>query len=107
MIDYEIRGAIAIVTLNRPAARNAINAELEQALFDALEAIDSDPALCAGVIAANGPVFCSGADLKQVASSGNPAGDQRPPRDTIVSRSHHKPRWLRRFRVRPLAEGSR
>ncbi len=91
MIEFEKRGAVGIVTLNRPDARNAINAELEQALFDALEAIDADRDLRAGVIAANGPVFCSGADLKQVNASGNPTGADRPKRETIVSRTHVKP----------------
>lgn len=92
MIKFEEDGAVAIITLDRPDARNAINSELEQALYDALERVEHDPAFRAGVIAANGPVFCSGADLKQVNTSGNPAvRTDKPKRPSIVSRTHTKP----------------
>ncbi|SCW81207.1 enoyl-CoA hydratase [Sphingobium faniae] len=91
MVEFEREDAVAIITLNRPEARNAINRELEQALYDVLEQIDADDSIRAAVIAANGPVFCSGADLKQVNRNGNPTGEDRLRRDTIVSRAHAKP----------------
>lgn len=57
-------GGIAVITLNRPRARNAVNAELSTALGRALEEIDADPGLHAGVLTGAGPAFCAGADLK-------------------------------------------
>ncbi|MDE2428618.1 MAG: enoyl-CoA hydratase/isomerase family protein, partial [Burkholderiales bacterium] len=56
-------GLVATVTLNRPDVRNAFNettiAELTQVFRD----LDTDPAIRAIVLAANGPAFCAGADL--------------------------------------------
>lgn len=90
MIRFERYGRYAIVTLDRADARNAINRALEQALYDALEAIDRDSGLSVGIIAANGPIFCSGADLKEIKEQGNPRGGA-PSRESIVSRPHVKP----------------
>ena len=68
MVDYETRGNVAILTLNRPEARNAVNGELAQAMEKALDAMEADPDVWVGVLAANGPVFCAGADLKAINS---------------------------------------
>jgi len=59
-------GNIAVLTLNRPQARNSLSEELLAALTDALAAIGGDAALRAVVLAANGPAFCAGHDLKQL-----------------------------------------
>lgn len=95
MIEFERRGRVAIVTLNRPEARNAISRALEQALYEALERIDSDREVFVGVIAARGETFCAGADLKEINAKGAPPSAVQsadaPDRDTIVSRSHVKP----------------
>lgn len=92
MIIFEVVGKVAVITLNRPDARNAINPELEQALYDALEKIEHDSNCHAGVIAANGPVYCAGADLKHVNSSEGASNKDEPlQRPTIVSRTHVKP----------------
>lgn len=91
VIRFERKGPVGIVFLSRPEARNAINRELEQALYDALESLDSDPAIRVGVLAADGDVFCAGADLKEVSAKGNPRGPDAPKRESIVSRTHVKP----------------
>lgn len=57
---------IAILTLNRPSARNALSQELLLTLRDALAAIAEDQSVRAVVLAANGPAFCSGHDLKEL-----------------------------------------
>jgi len=57
---------IATLTLNRPAARNALSLALIEALAEALAAIDKDRSVRAVVIAANGPVFSAGHDLKEL-----------------------------------------
>jgi enoyl-CoA hydratase/carnithine racemase len=59
-------GAIAILTLNRPNARNSLSEALLAALGEALTAIASDASVRAVVLAANGPVFCAGHDLKEL-----------------------------------------
>jgi len=67
-VDYRTQGRVAIITLNRPEARNAVNGALTAALDEALTAFESDDALWVAVLTATGPVFCAGADLKAVAS---------------------------------------
>ena len=62
----EDSGGIARLTLNRPAARNALSVALMAALQDALDAISADRAIKVVVIAANGPAFCAGHDLREM-----------------------------------------
>ncbi len=57
---------IAVLTLNRPAARNSLSEELIADLHAALRAIAEDPSVRAVVIAASGTAFSSGHDLKQL-----------------------------------------
>src|SRR5262249_40141584 len=59
-------GDIAVLTLNRPQARNSLSDALIAALSESLAAIGRDPAIRAVVIAANGPAFCAGHDLKEL-----------------------------------------
>jgi len=63
---------IALVTLNRPEARNAVNGAVAAGLEQAVERIEADPDLWVAVLTGAGPVFCAGADLKEV-SAGNVA----------------------------------
>jgi enoyl-CoA hydratase/carnithine racemase len=58
--------AIAVVTLNRAQARNTLNESVLAALSDELSAISSDRRVRAVVLAANGPAFSAGHDLKEV-----------------------------------------
>jgi enoyl-CoA hydratase/carnithine racemase len=62
----ETLGGIAILTLNRPAARNSLSEMLIADLHAALDAIRHDAGVRAVVIAANGPAFSSGHDLKEL-----------------------------------------
>ena len=62
----ELHGSIALLTLNRPAARNALSEALIAALHTEIEAIGADTAVRAVVIAANGPAFSAGHDLKEL-----------------------------------------
>jgi enoyl-CoA hydratase/carnithine racemase len=63
----ERRGATALVTLNRPDARNAISPEVSETMVGLLDAIEDDPELRAVVLTGAGEVFSAGADLKVVA----------------------------------------
>jgi enoyl-CoA hydratase len=60
----EVRGHVLIITLNRPEAKNAFNAELSEALSAALDRLDEDPALRVGVLTGAGGSFSAGMDLK-------------------------------------------
>jgi enoyl-CoA hydratase/carnithine racemase len=62
----EDQGSIAILTLNRPDARNSLSESMLTALANALAAIKDDKAVRAVVLTANGPVFCAGHDLKEL-----------------------------------------
>jgi enoyl-CoA hydratase len=59
----EDRGAIALLTLNRPTKLNALSNELLRALADALDAIEETPAIRVIVITGNGRAFSAGADI--------------------------------------------
>lgn len=68
----EANGAVTL-TLNRPAQRNALSRALMVALQDELDAVAADAAVRVVVLAANGPVFCAGHDLKEIRA--NPGRD--------------------------------
>ena len=57
-------GAILVITLNRPQARNAVNGALAAGVAAAVVELDDDPALSVGVLTGAGGTFCSGMDLK-------------------------------------------
>jgi len=61
-------GAVLRLTLNRPAARNALSAGLMAALQSALDTAADDSSVRVIVIAANGPAFCAGHDLKEMSA---------------------------------------
>jgi enoyl-CoA hydratase/carnithine racemase len=62
----EREGDIAVLTLNRPAARNSLSEALLGALSVASSDIAADRSIRAVVLAANGPAFCAGHDLKEL-----------------------------------------
>ncbi len=57
---------IAVVRLNRPAARNSLSLAMMAALHAAISELGSDRSVSAIVLAAEGPVFCAGHDLKEL-----------------------------------------
>jgi len=62
-ITYETRGAVGIITLNRPEVLNAISATLRNETHDAVARAHDDDAIRVLVVTGNGRGFCSGADL--------------------------------------------
>jgi enoyl-CoA hydratase/carnithine racemase len=70
-------GPVAVLALNRPAARNSLSEALLGALSDTFAAIAEDRSVRAVVLAANGPVFSSGHDLKELAARRSDADDGR------------------------------
>ena len=72
-VEYEKRGAFAIIKINRPEARNAVNAAVANGIEDAIDQIEADDSIWVGILTGEPPVFCAGADLKEI-NSGNAAG---------------------------------
>ena len=70
----ERRDRVLLITLNRPKARNAVNTALARALTAAIEELDGDDGLTAGVLTGAGGGFCAGMDLKAFATEGPPKG---------------------------------
>ena len=70
----ETHGRVLLITLNRPEARNAVNSALGLALTAAIEALDADDGLTAGVLTGAGRGFSAGMDLKAFATEGPPKG---------------------------------
>ena len=57
-------GTVLIITINRPAVRNAINRATSEAIALAVDQLDADPTLAIGILTGSGAHFCSGMDLK-------------------------------------------
>ena len=89
----ERRDRVLLITLNRPAARNAVNAALAEGVADALDVLDDDADLSLAIVTGAGAGFCAGMDLKAfVAGEQVSARDrgfagivQRPPRKPIIA----------------------
>jgi len=62
---------ILVITINRPQARNAVNAAVSQGLANAMDRLDDDPALSVAVLIGAGGSFCAGMDLKAFARGEN------------------------------------
>jgi enoyl-CoA hydratase/carnithine racemase len=65
--SYE--GAIATLTLNRPEARNSLSMGMLDALFQAITRLSEQSDIKVIILAANGPVFCAGHDLKELTAA--------------------------------------
>src|SRR5947209_3824502 len=70
VITTTVEDGVAVITLNRPQARNALNSELLAALPKTMTACDIDPDVAAIVLTGADPAFCAGLDLKELGSSG-------------------------------------
>ena len=89
----ERRGGALIVTLNRPAARNAVNEALADGLAAAMDVLDESDDLAVGVLVGAGKGFCAGMDLKAFLNGErSAAGDrgfagivQRPPDKPLIA----------------------
>ena len=96
MVEYETRGRVAILTLNRPEARNAVNGEVASDMEAAVDRMEADPEVWVGVISAtitgDRPVFSAGADLKAINTPGStPLATERGGFAGFVYRERAKP----------------
>jgi enoyl-CoA hydratase len=67
VVLHERRGGVLIITLNRPAQKNAVNLEVARQVAAALDLLDADPDVSVGVLTGAGGVFSAGMDLKAFA----------------------------------------
>src|SRR3984957_12751770 len=68
LVEVAIEDEIAIVSINRPVARNAVDQPTAAALADAFRRFDGDDALAVAILTGASGTFCAGADLKAVAT---------------------------------------
>src|SRR4051794_41913113 len=68
----EARDGVLEITLNRPEARNAVNAAVAEGVAAALDRLDGDDALRAAILTGAGSSFCAGMDLKAFVAGGRP-----------------------------------
>jgi enoyl-CoA hydratase len=88
----ERRGAVQVITINRPEARNALNAAVARGVADAVDQLDSDDSLRVGVLTGAGGSFSSGMDLKAFVRGETPDIEgrglcgitQTPPRKPLI-----------------------
>lgn len=66
MVEYELRGHVALLTIQRPEARNAVNAAVAQGMEAALDRFEADEAAWVAVLTGAGSTFSAGADLKAI-----------------------------------------
>ena len=92
LVLYEERGAVALITYNRPETRNAWNVQMTRDVMAAVEHANGSDAVGAIVITAGGPVFCSGVDLKAKPEPKDPETGIRP-RTSTIGMAHDKS-WL-------------
>jgi enoyl-CoA hydratase len=73
-IRTERRGAVLVITIDRPSVRNAINAAAARGLSDAADLLERDASLHLGILTGAGGFFSAGADLKAAVASGGGSG---------------------------------
>ncbi|MEV5496498.1 crotonase/enoyl-CoA hydratase family protein [Nonomuraea fuscirosea] len=86
-------GKVAILTINRPKSRNAVNGAVARGIADALDTLDARPDISAYVLTGAGGTFCAGMDLKGFLSGDFPVVEGRgfggltesPPKKPLVA----------------------
>ena len=92
MVEYEQQGRVGLIRINRPDARNAVNADVANGMEAAIDRLEDDPETWVGVLTGEGPVFSAGADLKAIAAGqGNQLGTKRGGFGGITRRARTKP----------------
>ena len=91
-VRVEQRDRILIITINRPKAKNAVNAAVSRGLADAMDRLDGDTGLSVGILTGAGGSFCAGMDLKAFARGENVVVEgrgmgftQRPPAKPLIA----------------------
>jgi enoyl-CoA hydratase len=69
-IEYRVADHLAVITINRPEARNAVNADVAEGIEAAIDRVEGDDDVWLAMLTGVPPVFCAGADLKVIAAGG-------------------------------------
>jgi 2-(1,2-epoxy-1,2-dihydrophenyl)acetyl-CoA isomerase len=103
-IRYETRGAVALVTLNRPQALNSFTRQMHRELWSALDRIEADKSIRALVITGAGRGFCAGLDLSELDLTPGPGlGERANPGPVIEEFFNPTARRLQALRVPTVA----
>ncbi len=89
----EVADGVAVITINRPKARNAVNGAVAQGIAGALDELDADKSVAAYVLTGAGGTFCAGMDLKGFLTGDSPIAEgrgfggiaERPPAKPIIA----------------------
>jgi enoyl-CoA hydratase len=89
----EVSDGVAVITINRPKARNAVNGAVAQGIAGALDELDADKSVAAYVLTGAGGNFCAGMDLKGFLTGDSPIAEgrgfggiaERPPTKPIIA----------------------
>ena len=92
---------VAVVTLHRPDARNALTMNMKQSLWSLLPALDADPEARCLLLTGSGGAFCSGGDTKRMKSDGKPPSLEDRRRQ--LRWEHDIPRWLHELGMPTIA----
>ena len=95
MIDYELIGHVAVITINRPEARNAVNGEVANGIEAAIDKLEADDDAWVGILTGarteKGYIFCAGADLKEISVNPGALSTARGGFGGITTRERTKP----------------
>lgn len=95
VIDYEQHGNVAVITINRPDARNAVNTAVAQGIEAAIDRMEADDDVWVGILTgartSKGHIFCAGADLKQMSTDPGGMMTARGGFGGFVTRERTKP----------------
>lgn len=99
LVDYEVEGHVAKITINRPEAKNAINPEVACRLTDAWHSVRDNPEVRVAVLTGTGDVFCAGADLGRLVPliSGNRSAEDEWDERMLADRTILETALLREF----------
>jgi len=91
-VEFERRGQCAVIRINRPEARNAVNGAVAQGIENAIDEVEADDGVWVGILTGEPPVFSAGADLKEInAGRGASLQTERGGFAGIVRRDRTKP----------------
>jgi enoyl-CoA hydratase len=93
MVRYETHDHHAVLTIDRPDARNAVNAAVAQGIEHGIDNLEADEEVWVGILTGVPPVFCAGADLKEIGAGRG---------DTLRTERGGFAGITRRHRIKPI-----
>ncbi|WP_319804065.1 enoyl-CoA hydratase-related protein [Nocardioides dongkuii] len=101
VLRFDVQGAVAVVTMNRPARKNAISLEMVHLLAAAWDEVENDDQIRVAVLTGAGDTYCVGGDLAE-GWMVNPGGDASPAEVEARSRTISRGLLLSRGLSKPL-----